>query len=364
MPLIIFEQEVNILIPLAKNIKRYFSLNEIAVVVIAIIISISAGIVVFYNLKKDVVINDNGKQIIAKTMKITVKEVLEQNGINVKPEDYINVDLNSKLLKIIKNKVDIKRAIPVMVLIDGNEIKLMTYRDTVREALENSPFDYVETDKLDGVNTDDSITKDMSIKVIRVKEETAAETEPIPFNVINKENNRMDKGTEKVAREGEEGTNEKLYKVVYEDGKQMVKDLLKETILANPIDKIIEYGTVLNYKTARGDVVRYKQVLEMRATAYTSSFADTGKNPGDPGFGITFTGVKATKGVIAVDPRVIPLGSRIYVEVYGNTPDYGYAVAADTGGAIKDDLIDVYFEDMSTANSWGVKRVKVYMLID
>ena len=63
----------------------------------------------------------------------------------------------------------------------------------------------------------------------------------------------------------------------------------------------------------------------MRATAYTSSFKDTGENPGHPEFGITYTGIKAKKGIIAVDPNVIPLGTRVYVECSGNIPDYGFA---------------------------------------
>jgi 3D (Asp-Asp-Asp) domain-containing protein len=140
--------------------------------------------------------------------------------------------------------------------------------------------------------------------------------------------------------------------------------LIKETIALNPVDKVVEFGTVLNHKTSRGDVVRYSKVMNMRATAYTASYADTGKSHGDPGFGVTYTGVKVRKGIIAVDPKVIPLGTRVYVEVAGSTPDYGYAVAADIGSAIKGDLIDLYFDGQATVNRWGCKRVKVYILDD
>jgi len=351
-------------IPLAKNIKRYFSLKEFAVVFLAVVISISAGVTVFLNLKKDVVIDDGGKKSVVKTMKTTVKDVLDQNGISVSQYDYINMPLDAKLQKLKKNEIYIKRAVPVNIVADGKETRLMTYRDTVKDVLASSPVTMSELDKLDGITLDDKVVKDTTIKIIRVKEETQSEQIPIPFNVQNRENSHLDKGTERVVREGKEGIREKLFRVVFEDGKEVVRELVKEAVVLNPVDKIVEFGTVLNHKTARGDTIRYKKVIDMRATAYTASLADTGKSPGNPMFGITATGIRAYKGVIAVDPKVIPLGTRVYVEVAGSTPDYGYAVAADTGGAIKGNLIDLYFDDQHTADSWGYKRVKVYILND
>ncbi|EGD50148.1 3D domain-containing protein [Thermoanaerobacter ethanolicus JW 200] len=95
-------------------------------------------------------------------------------------------------------------------------------------------------------------------------------------------------------------------------------------------------GTLGVFTTSRGETFRYREIRTMVATAYTNSVTDTGKKPGDPNYGITATGTKATRGVIAVDPRVIPLGTRLYVE------GYGFGIAADTGGAIKGDKIDVF----------------------
>lgn len=348
--------------PLAKNIKRYFSFKEVIIVVTAIVISVSAGVGIFFNLKSDVIINDNEKQIAVKTMKTTVREVLEQNGIKVSPDDYISIPLDEKLQKIEKNIITIDKAVPVSIYVDGQQKTLMTYRDTVKEALDNSSFKLVEGDKLVGVSEDDKISANMDIKIVRVKTEVVNEDDSIPYKVVSRESNKLDRGVEKTLREGKEGINRKSYELTLEDGKEVAKKLISEAMVAAPIDKLIEIGTVLNYKTARGEVIRYKKVLDMRATAYTASFKDTGKSPGDPGFGITRSGMKARKGLIAVDPRVIPLGTKVYVEVAGNTPDYGYAVAADTGGAIKGNLIDLYFDDHKTVEGWGHKRVKVYIV--
>lgn len=350
--------------PLMKNIKRYFSLKELVILFLAVIISVSAGVGVLMYFKKEVIINDDGKQIVVKTMKTTVGQVLEQRGINVRPEDYISLPLDSKLQKIKKNHINIKRAVPVNVLVDGREIKLMTYRNTVGEALEDSPVKLFENDRLEGVNLDDKIVRDMKIKIVRVREEVVTEKIPIPYRVATRENHRMDKGQERTVKEGKEGIREKLYRIVLEDGKEITRELLKDSVVLAPVNKIVEFGTILNHRTSRGDTIRYKKVLDMRATAYTASFKDTGKNPGDPGFGITYTGIKAREGIIAVDPRVIPLGTKVYVEVAGNIPDYGYALAADIGGAIKGDKIDLYFDDQKTVDRWGIKRVKVYILTD
>lgn len=352
------------MIPLARNIKRYFSLKELAIVLLAVVFSITAGVALFLNLKKEVVILDDEKQTLVKTMKTTVREVLEQNGVTLRDVDYINVSLDSKLQKMKKNEIQIKRAVPVYVQVDNQELTLMTYRETVKETLDAGNVALNEMDRLEGAAMEDDIQKDMKLKVIRVTEQEFAENSSVPFNVVRKENSHMDMGKENILTNGAEGVREKKYKITLENGIEVARQLVSDAITVNPIDKIIEFGTVLNHKTARGDVVRYKKVLDMRATAYTASFQDTGKTPDHPGFGITASGMRVKKGVIAVDPRVIPLGTKVYVEVAGDTPDYGYAVAADTGGAIKGDLIDLYYDEQGYVNSWGVKRVKVYILND
>ena len=95
----------------------------------------------------------------------------------------------------------------------------------------------------------------------------------------------------------------------------------------------------------------------MVATAYTAGPESTGKSPGMPGYGITTSGMRVRPGVVAVDPKVIPLGTRLYVE------GYGYSIAADTGGAaIQGMQIDLYMEKLADAYRWGRRTVKVYVL--
>jgi 3D (Asp-Asp-Asp) domain-containing protein len=103
-----------------------------------------------------------------------------------------------------------------------------------------------------------------------------------------------------------------------------------------------------------------KQVLSANLTAYTAGFESTGKNPGDPDYGVTASGAHVKDGVtIAVDPSVIPLGTKVYIE------GIGVRVAEDTGGAINGNRIDVYMNDLTAALQFGYKRnIKVYILQD
>lgn len=100
-----------------------------------------------------------------------------------------------------------------------------------------------------------------------------------------------------------------------------------------------------------GAPANYRRVLNMTATAYAPGVHDNGRW-GD----LTYMGGKVHKGVAAVDPNVIPMGSRLWVE------GYGYAIAADQGSAIKGNRIDLAFDDLQTALDYGIQNVKVYVL--
>ncbi|MGB8954821.1 MAG: 3D domain-containing protein [Tumebacillaceae bacterium] len=104
--------------------------------------------------------------------------------------------------------------------------------------------------------------------------------------------------------------------------------------------------------------LKVKEVVSADLTAYTAGPESTGKSPGDPGYGITASGAHVQDHrTIAVDPRKIPIGTKVYIE------GIGVRVAEDTGGAIQGNRIDVYMSDLSAAIQFGYKRdVKVYIL--
>ncbi|OLO28601.1 hypothetical protein BTR23_16915 [Alkalihalophilus pseudofirmus] len=96
------------------------------------------------------------------------------------------------------------------------------------------------------------------------------------------------------------------------------------------------------------------------ATGYTAGYESTGKNPGHPSYGITYSGVQVRRDLystIAADPRTFPIGSILYI------PGYGYGVVADTGSAIKGNKIDLYYDTVAEVfEKWGKQEVEVFVV--
>jgi len=104
--------------------------------------------------------------------------------------------------------------------------------------------------------------------------------------------------------------------------------------------------------------MKIQTVMSADLTAYTAGPESTGKSPGHPAYGVTASG-KYVKDhhTIAVDTRIIPMGTKVYIE------GLGVRVAEDTGGAIKGNRIDVYMSDLAAAIQFGYKKnIKVYIL--
>ncbi|MDQ2086358.1 3D domain-containing protein [Herbivorax sp. ANBcel31] len=349
---------------LGKSIRRYVSLKAIAAMILAFVISMSVIVGTSVYFSKDVVINYDDSVIIVRTMKSTVEGVLGQNEIEISEHDYVSLPLESKLQKKNTNVIDIKKAIPLIVDVDGEETTIMTVKDTVGEALKEEPVNLAVGDKIEGARYSQEVEEDMEVKVVRVSHKLVAEEKSIPYEVVEEECGNMEIGEQKVVKEGSKGIIEEVYAVKYEDGEEVYRRLMNESVISEPSEKVVEYGTVASYVSSRGDKFRYTDVLDMRATSYTASYQCTGKTPDHPQFGITYTGIEVRPGIVAVDPNVIPLGTRLYVEGVGDVPDYGYALAADIGSAVKGDIIDLYKEEMEDVINWGVRDVRVYILRD
>ncbi|MFN4219501.1 MAG: 3D domain-containing protein, partial [bacterium] len=145
----------------------------------------------------------------------------------------------------------------------------------------------------------------------------------------------------RVLKDGKNGKIEKIYSVILDFEGNVDKELISKKFLEYPEDKVVEVG-IAPYNSLNG-----KYYL-MESTGYTSEVGGVGY--------YTFTGRRVRRGVAAVDPSVIPLGTKLYVE------GYGYATALDTGSSIKGFKIDLYFETLQEALQWGRKKVKVYIL--
>jgi 3D (Asp-Asp-Asp) domain-containing protein len=197
----------------------------------------------------------------------------------------------------------------------------------------------------------------MQIEVTYNREELVTQEELIPYETENKPSSQLEKGVTQVAQEGQNGVNELTYKVSYVNGDEVSRELVSTTEKSAPVTRIVEYGTKTSSPTvaysggtvSRSGDLRYKTVINATATAYCLT-------------GRTASGMYTQPGVVAVDPNVIPLGTRLYIEAADGSWTYGNAVAADTGGAIKGNKVDLYMTTADACYQFGRRAVKVYIL--
>jgi 3D (Asp-Asp-Asp) domain-containing protein len=180
------------------------------------------------------------------------------------------------------------------------------------------------------------------------KIETRVESKSIPSEVRYEFSRTVGSGRLVKAQDGKPGEVRRTYEIIYKGSKAVGKKLIKEERV-EPTPTLYLMGKA-GFQPSRGAFAR-SAVRTMVATAYDPSPQTIG--PGATGR--TRTGRIATYGCVAVDPRVIPLGTLLYVE------GYGFGLACDTGGAIKGNRIDLCYDSRRVANRYGKKKVKVHI---
>lgn len=177
---------------------------------------------------------------------------------------------------------------------------------------------------------------DVNIKLYEVKEETVEEE--TKFKTKESYTSDIMEGEKRVTQKGKKGIDSVTYKVTYLGGEEQGrKEIARETV-KKPVTEKIELGTAVSY-----DGVKYSRVITVVATGYTH----TGHR--------TATGTHPHRGTMAVDRSVVAMGS------YGYVPGYGAVHAEDTGGAIRGNRIDLFFETRGQAISWGRRTVSLYI---
>ena len=172
----------------------------------------------------------------------------------------------------------------------------------------------------------------------------------IPFSITKKPTSQLRTGTSRTIRSGKNGEKEVIYKIYSQpDGTELRREVASSRIVKQPEAEVVEEGHTAQLPS-RG-YFSGRRVITMNATWYDPY--DDGSND----HGRTFTGVLAGYGVVAVDPHFMPLGTRLYIE------GYGYAVAADTGGAIKGNRIDLAIDSQhDVKNVKDMKHVIVHII--
>jgi len=329
---------------------------------------VESGLSIRWEQSKEVAINIDQVEKSIWTTKETIGEALKEADVEITEHDSVSPSLNTKLEET--NQVSIQKAYE-FTLIDGKEEKkYWSTSTTVDDFLKREGIQLSEFDRLE-VESDELIKPNSVVQVVRVEKVTDVVEEAKNFAVETRSDQALLKGREKVVQQGEAGKVSKKFEIVMENGVEVSRAVVEETVIKEPKKKIIAVGSKVVVATATSasaptaakksgvGVSRSNSAAPsggkefyVTATAYTAGCNGCS--------GITRTGInlKANPNlkVIAVDPNVIPLGSKVWVE------GYGYAVAGDTGGAIKGMKIDLHVPNKQAAYKFGRRQVKVKII--
>ena len=358
---IVFDYNTRI-VKYRRYIMENYSVNKttkfLILTALAIAATLSLGFLMYQSSLNTVTLQLDNETITVVSSAKTVEELLMEEFITLNKDTYMNVDLNQTIEE--QMNIIIKNPSLYTISYAATDFEIKSFEDTVGDILMEVGIELGEKD-FTYPSLDEKVHSGDSIELFRVKEELETIEEPISFERVVNKNNQMDLGMSKVVQKGSDGTKVSYYNKRYVNGELVSSELVKEEITKDPISEITEKGTKALIVTSRGDT-SYRKAIVMTATAYDLSFESTGKRPGDRYYGLTASGTKARPGVVAVDPRVIPLGTKLYVQSLDGSKDYGFAIAEDKGGAIKGNKIDLFFETATQVSNFGRRKVKVYIL--
>ncbi len=338
------------------NTKANVAKKVVVLLLLAIVMTISLGVSSYQG--AEITLTVEGETVQMVSYSATVEELLMDEEIEFGKDTLVEPGLDTLLTPGLKITVTDPKTYTVVFKDDVYELK--SYNTRVEDILEDADINIGPKD-FSTPALDSEVRTNTTIEFFQVEEKLRVENTSIPFETEVINNIRLDKGITNTLQEGKDGSKRSHIKDIYINGEMSSSVVVLDTVVSEPVSQVIERGVNDVVSTSRGDV-RFKEALILNASAYDLSFASTGKRPGDPGYGITASGTTARPGTVAVDPRVIPLGTKLYVESLDGSRDYGFAIAEDTGGAIKGYKIDLFYNSNAAAMSFGRRDVKVYIL--
>ena len=346
------------------NLLRFFTSKQVRLSALSLITALTIALITLMHTSIHTFeIFDGEKTYTVTSLNRNVASVMAK--MDFKSDKYAILDTN---VYNGTTSVKITYGFPVYITQGNKTIEIEFFGGTVKDALTQAgisvdEFDFVEP-SLDTVINDTEY-----IDFTDIGYQSGTYTEAIPFETKTEYTSNMNKGASIVTKKGVKGSQLVSYNQKLVNGVPTLTEIVSTTILSKPIDAIKLVGTkpvpanpknwvstIVPTKTieldANGVPLNYKSKLVVRATAYTH----TGNR--------TSTGVWPKPGHIAVNPKIIPYGTKMFIKTVDGKYIYGYAVAADTGGFIKKHPtgIDLFMDTERQCIKFGVRKAEIYIL--
>lgn len=293
-------------------------------------------------------VHEEGLAISYSTTAETVGDALAEAGVTVGPGDIVYPSPETEMSPGVHVFVD--HATTVRLTVAGEESVVHSHAATVAGLLEEQGVAIEGADKVRPMLSAD-LREEMDVSVTTIRRATQYEDQPIPFGTVYTYDASVLAGQQVVKQEGKDGHLRRTHSILRVNGKDVKSAVVSET-LTPPVDRVIAIGTLIpasatEFEIAPGEDVQCSRTLDVWATWYSASTSG--------GSGITRTGTGVYKGIIATDPNVIPLGTKMFV------PGYGFGIAADTGGGIKGNKIDLGYGE-SDVKDWHTGPVNICII--
>lgn len=311
------------------------------------------------------VIRDGHRVVTYTTFATDPEEVLGEAGLSLQEHDTFTTQEDRR-----GSSITIRRGQRVKIRYYGEEMEVTTYGETVGGLLTRMDMTVEDTDVLSHPMSADT-ADGMELRVDRVQTRLETFTTAVPCEVRYCRDASLEEGLETVLVEGSDGELLCTAEVTYVNGREESRKILSQTMTAAPVTEVIALGTAEpsepevhsdgqlviadGYITLpTGEVLTYTGTAQIRATAYTHT--DAGCDL------ITATGTTVHRGTVAVDPRYIPYGTRMFIVSNDGEYVYGISVAEDCGGDIKGDRMDLYFPTFYECIQFGRRNCTIYFL--
>ena len=310
-----------------------------------------------FNMSFDVIkantitINNCGEEQTISLAKGTVEEALNRTGITLAENQSVTPSLNTVITGDMN--IYVYNSKNIKLTINGTEMTVKAPEGTIENALNILGYEITDDDILN-VDKNAQVEDDMKITLKKVTYVDEKSTKKISYKTVEKDSDDIMTGESEVSQKGVDGEKEVTKRCKYIDGKYDSTKVIDEKVTKEPVDKIVLNGTKRGTTTdSSGAPVSYSYMVSGSGTAYTAA----------PG-ALTATGVPVYEGGVAVNPAIIPYGSKLYIEAADGSHVYGYATAVDTGGALMDGsaIVDLFYFSYDDCVSFGRRDVNVYVL--